>query len=80
MSVTPYVTTKANNSNYDVSADQWNSVCNTGLEKGLAYIVRKNGATYEAINGSTGKIVDTDIIELIKNIARQLNGVGFKRA
>jgi len=36
--------------------DDWNSLLDHGLEKAASYVIRKNGATYEAINGSTGKI------------------------
>jgi len=34
----------------------YNNILDHGLEKGYSYIIRKNGSTYEAINGSTGKI------------------------
>jgi hypothetical protein len=34
----------------------YNNILDHALEKGVSYIIRKNGSTYEAINGSTGKI------------------------
>lgn len=36
--------------------DDWNQLLDHGLEKTPNYIIRKNGALYEAIDGSTGKI------------------------
>jgi hypothetical protein len=36
--------------------DDYNNILDHGLEKGFSYIIRKNGANYEAINGATGKI------------------------
>ena len=36
--------------------DDYNNILDHALEKGVSYIIRKNGSTYEAINGSTGKI------------------------
>ncbi len=47
------VTSKPNNPRYDCSAD----FANTAFDKGYAYIIRKNGANYEAINGATGRLV-----------------------
>jgi len=34
----------------------WNLLLDHGLEKTASYIIRVNGSTYEAINGSTGQI------------------------
>ena len=36
--------------------DDYNNILDHGLEKAVTYIIRKNGANYEALNGSTGKI------------------------
>jgi len=43
--------------NHIVSGDDWNYLLDHGLEKPVTYIIRKNGNYYEAIDGSSGKIV-----------------------
>lgn len=61
--VTPTVTTKVNNSNYDVSADQWNALIaatNASIaatkNQPYSYIIYKSGSTYYARNGATGAV------------------------
>ena len=36
--------------------DDYNNILDHALEKGVSYIIRKNGSVYEAIEGATGKI------------------------
>jgi len=37
--------------------DDWNNLLDHGLDKAVKFIVRVNGSVYEALNGSTGKLV-----------------------
>jgi parallel beta-helix repeat protein len=39
-----------------INLTEWNGLLATGLMKPLAYIVRKTGSYYEAINGATGAV------------------------
>lgn len=39
-----------------VRLSDWEALLDHGLEKSPSYIIRKNGTTIEAVNGSTGKI------------------------
>lgn len=39
--------------------DDYNNILDHGLDKGLSFIMRKNGSNYEAIDGATGKLATT---------------------
>lgn len=59
-----------------VQGTHWNHLLDHGLEKTASYIIRKSGTTYQAINGSTGKIdytgadsgaVFNDVVAILTN-------------
>jgi len=62
-----------------VDASDWNALLDHGLEKPVSYIIRKKAdGTFEAINGSTGKVdySGTDIATVVQNAISAIKSNG----
>ncbi len=77
--VAPTITSRPNNSDYDVSADQWNATVNAVKHQPYSYLIYTDGAgNYYAKNGETGEISweSTVFTTVYNNVASELTSGG----
>ena len=60
----------------EVDEVDYNQILDHGFEKTASYVIRKNGGTYEALDGSTGKIVSSSTdAATVFNVVSALGGL-----